>query len=174
MEETVYEGIIECILFACGQPLEKEKISMRLEIDLDKLASIIKSMNEKYSRANRGIFIREIGEGYQLCTKAEYHEYIDIFAQKERRPALSQAAYETLAIIAVNGPATRGLVERIRGVNSDGIFIKLTEYGFIEEKGRMDVPGNPYLYDITERFYRNFGISNRNELIKLFEDIKGE
>ncbi len=173
IEEPAYEGIIECLLFACGQPLEKEKIASRLNIDTDKLITIVNMMNEKYARANRGITIREIEDAYQLCTKIEYHEYMDIFAQKEKKPVLSQAAYETLAIIAVNGPATRAAVERIRGVNSDGIFIKLTEYGYIEEKGRMDVLGNPYLYEVTLKFYRDFGIAEEMAYLSWVEESKG-
>lgn len=174
MDEHTFEGIIECLLFACADPVEGLKIAQRLDIDIKRLDMIIGSMNEKYKRANRGIAIRRIGDSYQLHTKGEYHEFLDIFAQRERKPSLSQAAYETLAIIGVNGPVTRAQVERIRGVNSDGIIVRLTEYGFIEERGRLDVPGNPFLYDVTPLFYRDFGLSGRDDMVEIFENIKGE
>lgn len=163
-DESRIEGIIEGILFAYGKPIRKEQIIKVLNIDKEKLFEIIEVMNTKYKRANRGIIIREIDVGYQLCTKQEYYSYLKQIMEPERKHYLSQPAYETLAIIACNKPITRARIEQIRGVNCDSLVTKLLEYDLIKEAGRMDTPGRPILYATTEKFLRSFGFSSYDEV----------
>ena len=105
-----------------------------------------------------------VGEAYQLCTKQEYYEYLYTIFDKRNKPNLSQAAIETLAIIAYNPKITRAEIEAIRGVNSDGTIYKLLDYNLIEETGKLDAPGRPGTYGVTSEFLRIFGFNNLNEL----------
>jgi segregation and condensation protein B len=121
-------------------------------------------MKEDYKNEERGLQIINVGEAYQLCTKQEYYEYLYSIFDKRNKPNLSQAAIETLAIIAYNPKITRAEIEAIRGVNSDGTIYKLLDYNLIEETGKLDAPGKPGTYGVTSEFLRVFGFGNLNEL----------
>ena len=121
-------------------------------------------MKEDYKSENRGLQIVNVGEAYQLCTKQEYYEYLYTIFDKRNKPNLSQAAIETLAIIAYNPKITRAEIEAIRGVNSDGTIYKLLEYNLIENVGKADLPGRPTMYGVTENFLKMFGITSLEEL----------
>jgi segregation and condensation protein B len=121
-------------------------------------------MEEKYKNVNRGITIREINSSYQLCTKPEYSIYIKKLSEPRQKHTLSQAAYETLAIVAYNEPVTKAVIDNIRGVNSDSPIQNLTERNLIQEAGRMEAPGRPILYKTTEEFLRSFGFNTLNDL----------
>ena len=135
-----------------------------LSLDIEELLVIIDRMNTKYKRSNRGIMIREINDCYQLYTKPEYFHYLKELMEPKQKLSLSQAAYETLAIIACNNPITKARIEQIRGVNCDSLVTKLLEYELIKEAGRMDSPGRPILYETTEKFLRSFGFSSYDEV----------
>ena len=115
METEKIKSIIEAILFATGKIVTEEELIVNLEIDKQQLKEIIKSMQKDYEK--RGIEIIKIENGYQLCTKKEYYEYIYPIIDKRVKPNLSTAALETLAIIAYNQRTTRAEIEAIRGVN---------------------------------------------------------
>ncbi|HOJ10713.1 MAG TPA: SMC-Scp complex subunit ScpB [Clostridiales bacterium] len=168
MEEAdKIEGIIEGLLFASGVPLHKEKIMELLDIDEGKVVDTLERMNMKYGRNSRGIMIRKINDCYQLCTKPQYSDYIAKLVEPGYKSTLSQAAYETLAIIAYNKPITKAGIEKIRGVNCDSSIAKLLEGNLIREAGRMDSPGRPILYETTEDFLRYFGFSSNDDLYSL-------
>ena len=105
-----------------------------------------------------------VGEAYQLCTKQEYYEYLYTIFDKRNKPNLSQAAIETLAIIAYNPKITRAEIEAIRGVNSDGTIYKLLEYNLIESVGKLDAPGRPTMYSTTSNFLKLFDLESLEEL----------
>ncbi len=155
---------IEGILFAAGEPVKASKLAAVLEIDITEVEEAVKLLKYNYDTELRGLMIIEIDDGYQLCSRPEYYAYIQEILGEQRRQALSNAAMEALAIIAYKQPMTRGQVEYIRGVNSDGAINRLVERDLIEEKGRLDAPGRPILYGTTQNFLRCFGLKNPEDL----------
>jgi len=164
MEIRDIEGIIEGLLFASGDPLSLDKIAEILEIDKKTVKLIINNMIINFQNSKRGIMIREINNAYQLCTRFEHYEYIKKLFEPRQKQALSQAAYETLAIIAYNKPVTRAKIEQIRGVNSESAIARLLERNLIREAGRLDAPGKPVLYETTDEFLRSFGFKSYADL----------
>ena len=124
-------------------------------------------MKEDYKKENRGIELIEIDDGYQLCTKKELYNYIYPIIDKRTRPNLSNAALETLSIVAYNPRITRAEIEAIRGVSADAVVYKLLEYGLIEEAGKTDLPGKPMSYKTTKEFLKMFGFTSLNDLPEL-------
>jgi len=164
MEIKEMESVIEGLLFAAGDPLETEKIAEILEIDKKSARLVLNNMVANYRSSKRGIMIREIDGSYQLCTRFEHYDYIRRLFEPRQKQALSQAAFETLAIIAYNQPVTRTKIEQIRGVNSDSAVTRLVERNLVREAGRMDSPGKPMLYETTEEFLRSFGFKSKADL----------
>ena len=164
MEINKSKGVIEAILFAAGREVKITELMSALEESSEEIITLVESMKEDYKSENRGLQIVNVGEAYQLCTKQEYYEYLYTIFDKRNKPNLSQAAIETLAIIAYNPKITRAEIEAIRGVNSDGTIYKLLDYNLIEETGKLDAPGRPGTYGVTSEFLRIFGFNNLNEL----------
>ena len=162
MEIQKIKAIIEAVLFAAGRIVTEEELVLALEIDKKQIEEIIRNMQEEYKE--KGIEIIKIDNGYQLCSKKEYYEYIYPILDKRAKPNLSQAALETLAIIAYNPRATRAEIEAIRGVNSDGTIYKLLDYGLIEDAGKADLPGRPTTYKTTPEFLKMFGYESLAKL----------
>jgi segregation and condensation protein B len=164
MEIKEMESIIEGLLFAAGDPLEISKIAEILEIDKKTAKLILNNMVVNFQNSKRGIMIREIDGCYQLCSRFEHYEYLRKLFEPRQKQALSQAAFETLAIIAYNQPVTRNKIEQIRGVNSDSAVTRLLERNLIRDAGRLDSPGKPMLYETTEEFLRSFGFKSVADL----------
>lgn len=167
MEIDKMKAIIEAILFASGRPVEIKELISALELPEEDIIQIIESMKADFQEANRGIEIIKVGNGYTLCSKKEYYDYIYPLFDNRAKPNISNAAMETLAIIAYNPKITRAEIESIRGVNSDATIYKLLEYNLIEDAGKSDLPGKPTVYQTTEEFLKTFGISNLDELPEL-------
>ena len=165
MEIEKIKSIIEAILFAAGRVVTQEELVLALEIDKKQIEELVKNMQNDF--ANRGIEIIKVEDGYQLCSKKEYYEYIYPILDKRAKPNLSTAALETLAIIAYNPRATRAEIEAIRGVNSDGTIYKLLDYGLIEDAGKADLPGKPTTYKTTPEFLKMFGYESLSKLPEL-------
>lgn len=161
------KSIIEAILFAAGRPVSKKELLLSLEISEEDIENIIASMQEEYKLQARGIEIVKIEQSYQLCTKKELHDFIFPILDKRNKPNLSNAALETLAIIAYNPKISRPEIEAIRGVSADACVYKLLEYGLIEEAGKIDLPGKPMSYRTTDDFLRMFGYGSLEELPEL-------
>ena len=167
MEIEKTKAIIEAILFACGREVGIKELMSALEISSEDLLAIIESMRQDYQKEDRGIEIVKVQDSIQLTTKKEYYEYIYPIFDKRSKPNLSNAALETLSIIAYNPKITRAEIEAIRGVNSDGTMYKLLEYNLIENVGKADAPGRPSMYSVTNEFLKMFGITNLDELPEL-------
>ena len=165
MEIQKIKSIIEAILFSAGRIVTEDELVLALEIDKNQIEEIIRSMQEDYK--TRGIQIIKVENGYQMCSKKEYYEYIYPILDKRTKPSLSTAALETLAIIAYNPRATRAEIEAIRGVNSDGTIYKLLDYGLIEDAGKADLPGKPTTYKTTPEFLKMFGYESLAKLPEL-------
>lgn len=167
MDFSKEQSIIEAMLFAAGREVSVTEIMNVLEIGAEDINKIIQNMKMKYDVSESGLEIIKVEDGYQLCTKKEYYEYIYPLFDNRSRPNISNAALETLSIIAYNPKITRPEIESIRGVNSDGTIYKLLEFDLIEDAGRLDAPGRPTSYKVTKNFLKMFGISNLDELPNL-------
>ncbi len=167
MEINKAKGMIEAILFAAGREVKIKELMLALEANSEEIISLVESMKTEYQEENRGLQIINVGEAYQLCTKKEYYEVIYSIFDKRNKPNLSQAALETLAIIAYNPRITRAEIESVRGVGSDATIYKLLEYHLIEETGKLDAPGKPGTYGVTPEFFRMFGFNSLEELPEL-------
>ena len=167
MEIENKKAIIESILFAAGRVVTQNELMGNLEISEEELKTIMQNMQEDYKNNSRGIEIIKVEDGYQLSSKKEFYEYIYPIIDKRAKPNLSNAAMETLSIIAYNSKITRPEIESIRGVNSDGCIYKLLEYGLIEEAGKTDLPGKPMGYKTSKDFLRMFGYSSLEDLPEL-------
>ena len=167
MEQDKIKGVIESILFAAGREVRINELMSALEISSDEVINAVNSLKEDYESEERGLSIINVEDSYQLCTKKENYEYIYPIFDKRSKPNLSNAALETLAIIAYNPCITRAEIETIRGVNSDGTLYRLLDYNLIEESGKLDAPGRPMTYKTSNEFLKMFGISNLKELPSL-------
>lgn len=167
MEINQLKAAIEAILFAAGKPVTQKELILSLEISEEDIENIIASMQEEYKQQARGIEIIRINQSYQLGTKKELQDVILPVVDKRNKPNLSNAALETLAIIAYNPKISRAEIEAIRGVSADACVYKLLEYGLIEEAGKIDLPGKPMSYRTTDDFLRMFGYASLEELPEL-------
>ena len=167
MELEKIESIIESMLFAAGRMVSIEEMELALEISKEDIEKIIEKMQEEYKDAKRGIELIKLNNGYQLCSKKENYDYIYQIIDKRNKPKLSNAALETLSIIAYNPKISRAEIEAIRGVSVDATIYKLLEYGLIEEAGKLDLPGKPMSYKTSDEFLKMFGYSSLDELPEL-------
>lgn len=165
------EAAIEAILFTMGESVEAEKIAAAIDHDVETTVKIIHNMMDYYEDEGRGIRIIELEGSFQLCTKQEYYDTLIKVCSQPRKYTLSDAALETLSIIAYKQPITKLEIEKIRGVNSDRAVNKLVELGLVKEVGRLDAPGRPMLFGTTEEFLRTFGVQSIDELPVISEDM---
>mgnify|MGYP000856966874 CR=1 FL=1 len=156
---------IEALLFVSGDPLPLDRIAQVTGLEATVLKSILNTLAWRLEHdRQRGLLLREVEGSYFLATKPDMKDVLQRLFQPRQRPPLSQAAYETLAIIAYNQPVTRAQVESVRGVNSDSIMARLAERNLIQEAGHLDTPGRPILYTTTEQFLQDFGLRSVREL----------
>lgn len=158
------QGAIEAILFAIGEPVTIEQLSMALSYDADTIRMVVRGMMEQYDEECRGIRIVEIEDGYQMCTKNEFYDELSKIVNIPKKHMLTDVQLETLSIIAYKQPITRTEVEAIRGVSCVHAINKLVEYHLIEEVGRLDAIGKPILFGTTEDFLRGFGVKSTDDL----------
>ena len=159
------KAILEGLLFVVGEDgLSLEQIMDVLDITLENAKELIKELKVDYENAERGLRIDFLGNKFKLTTKYEHREYYQKLLLNPETNTLSQAALETLAIIAYNEPITRVQVDTIRGVGSKDIIRKLIAKGFIKENGRSDLPGRPILYETTSEFLDYFGLATIDDL----------
>lgn len=162
--ENDYSTAIEALVFASPEPLEDKEISRIVGCRKNEVQSIIDGLNNKYAESGRSFRIEKYSDRYRFFTLGEYDKYISRLAEIPRPVRLSKAALEVLSIIAYRQPSTRAEIERIRGVNPDGVLRTLMEKSLVEIQGRSDGPGRPLLYGTTRDFLDFFGISSLEEL----------
>ena len=162
------KSILEAILFAASEPISLEQFQDALP-DLDKRAVRrgLAELREDYQKMNRSFHLVEIANGYQICTRPEYSEWIQKFYTRQVRVTLSPSALETLAIVAYKQPVTRADVAAIRGVNSDSVLNSLLEKGLVRIAGRK--AGRSLLFSTTDEFLQQFGLKDASELPSLDE-----
>lgn len=167
-------AVLEGLLFVVGDDgLTLKQICEIMELSLEEGRDLILDLKNTYDDENRGIRINILGDRFKLSTKKEHREYYKKLVETPENNNLSQAALETLAIVAYNEPLTRIEVDEIRGVNSREMLRKLVAKGLVKEEGRSDLPGRPILYATTNEFLDYFGLSSKDQLPK-FEEIVEE
>ena len=164
MSEKKIMAVIEAVLFAMGDSVALSSLEHVLEMPQKEIREVIAKMNDKYKKADRGIYIVELENAVQLCTKPELYEYLIKVAKAPRKYVLTDTLLETLSIIAYKQPVTRLEVEKIRGVSCDHAVNRLLEFNLIQELGRLDAPGRPLLFGTTEDFLRTFGVKSLGDL----------
>lgn len=157
-------AVIEAVLFAMGDSVEMSKLTHVLELGEKEIREVIDQMNDTYKKSDRGIYIAELEDSFQLCTKPELYEYLIKVAKAPRKYVMSDTLLETLSIIAYKQPVTRLEIEKIRGVSCDHAVNRLLEFDLIQELGRLDAPGRPLLFGTTEEFLRTFGVKSLGDL----------
>lgn len=164
------EAILEGILFAIGEEgLSIEKLEEIMEVEYDELKEIIASLKKSYDCDNRGIKLDVLGNRLKLTTKSIHKEYYQKLLEDENTGVLSQAALETLAIIAYNQPITRVDVDEIRGISSSHMIRKLVSRDLVKEIGRSEAAGRPILYGVTDEFLDYFGLASIEDLPNIEE-----
>ena len=167
------KAILEGLLFVVGEDgLSIEQIMDVLAIDTETAKELIKELKVDYEDENRGLRIDFLGNRFKLTTKYEHREYYQKLLLNPETNTLSQAALETLAIIAYNEPITRVQIDTIRGVGSRDVIRKLIAKGFIKESGRSDLPGRPILYETTSEFLDYFGLATIEDLPDMREFLE--
>ena len=173
MEREEIKSIVENVLLAADQPINASDLSKIFlgGTDKEQLQSILEELQGEYG--SRSLQVTEVADGYQLCTRHEYNEYIRKFLKLDRSTRLSQPSLDTLSIIAYKQPLTRQEVDEIRGVDSSGVIKTLLEKKVIGPAGRKKVPGRPIMYRTTQKFLEYFGLKDLSDLPTL-EDLREE
>ena len=159
------KAVLEGLLFVVGEEgLTFEQIEDVLDISEEEAKTLLMQLKRDYEAEDRGLRIDFLGNRFKVTTKFEHKNYYQKLLENPETNTLSQAALETLAIIAYNEPVTRVQVDAMRGVGSTQIIRKLVAKGFIKEVGRSDLPGRPILYETTSDFLDYFGLSTIDDL----------
>lgn len=165
---------IEAILFAAGESIPVARLSLVLGVDEKEINLRANELQEKYSREQRGMRILRLEDRLQMCSAPEFAPLITKALEQRKPPMLSQAALETLAIVAYFQPVTRAYIDQVRGVDSSYTVGMLAERGLIEVCGKLDVPGRPSVFHTTDVFLRTMGISELSQLPPLPDMTNGE
>ena len=158
------KACVEGILFIAESPVHPKSIAKILNSDTGIITEIIGQLQAEYLESDRGFIVRKIGEGYRMYSNPSLTEILKEFVNTNIKMHVTQAALETLAIIAYKQPTTRSQVAEIRGVKTDSVIISLESKGLVKEAGRLKEPGNPIIYRTTGKFLEILGIGNLNEL----------
>ena len=164
MEQIELQRAIEAILFAAGERVDVSRLAFALEADEDEIITAADALADQLAFERRGIRVLRLEKGYQMVSSGEMADYITKALETRKPPKLSSSQLEALTIIAYYQPATKAMVEQIRGVDSSYSISALLNKKLIEEAGRLNVPGRPIQYRTTAAFLRTFALSSLEEL----------
>lgn len=164
LSTTSPKGALEALLLVSSDPVSASALAQALGIAPSEAASLLAELKVEYEEANRGFQLREVAGGWRLFTHPAYHDQVEAFVLSWDTQKLSQAALETLAVIAYHQPVTRETVKGIRGVNSDGVISSLVDKGLVREMGRDSQRGQAILYGTTSAFLEKFGLRSTKDL----------
>lgn len=164
MEFHELQRAIEAILFAAGERIDISRLSCALETGPVEIERAADALADEYAFQRRGIRILKLEKGYQMVSSGEMADLVTKTLETRKPPKLSSSQLETLTIIAYYQPATKAMVEQIRGVDSAYSVAALLNKKLIEEAGRLNVPGRPIQYKTTPDFLRTFSLSSLEEL----------
>lgn len=174
MELEQLHRAIEAILFAAGESVEVSRLAFALETDPDEIRKAADELANTYAYERRGVRIIRLEDAYQMVSSGEMADYVTKALETRKPPKLSAAQLESLTIIAYYQPATKAMVEQIRGVDSAYSVAALLNKKLIEEAGRLNVPGRPIQYKTTPDFLRTFGLKSLEELPPIEKITFGE
>lgn len=169
MPEEELPGAIEALLFVSDEPVNAITLADMLEVDTAVAQQALDTLREHLSAQDSGIQLREVAGGWRLFTHPRYHDLVERYVLSWDTRKLSQAALETLAVIAYNQPITRAGIASVRGVNSDSSVNSLIEKGLVREAGRDSAPGQPILYATTRTFLEKFGLTSLSDMPDIME-----
>ena len=167
MDKDKVKQIVEVLIFAADVPLPVNQIKSFIEnVSVREIKKAVSNLNLEYTQTNRSFQIVEVAGGYQMVSRDSFAPWLRKFFQKRIRSRLSQAALESLSVIAFNQPISKSNIEIIRGVNCDGVVKTLLDRKLVTIVGRADGPGRPLLYATTREFLRYFGVNELSDLPK--------
>ena len=164
LEPDSLKGALEAMLLVSSDPVSASSLAAILNVAPGEVASLLAELKVEYEEANRGFQLREVAGGWRLFTHPAYHDKVEAFVMSWDTQKLSQAALETLAVIAYHQPVTRETVKGIRGVNSDGVISSLVDKGLVREMGRDPQRGQAIIYGTTSAFLEKFGLRSTRDL----------
>ena len=164
-----FPAALEAMLFVSDEPVSVLTFAKMLDESAEEIEEALKTLQKRLNESNRGVVLREVSGGWRLFTHPAYHELIEKYVLSWDTRKLSNAAMETLAIVAYMQPVTRAQISAVRGVTSDGPLATLVERGYVREAGTADAPGNPMLYATTRTFLEKYGLRSPAELPDLEE-----
>ena len=174
MEQEQLMRILEAILFAAGERVEVSRLAQVLEVDAGEITQAADRLADELAYNRWGIRVLRLENGYQMVSSGEMADYITKTLETRKPPKLSSSQLETLTVIAYYQPATKAMVEQIRGADSSYSVAALLNKKLIEEAGRLNVPGRPIQYKTTPDFLRTFGLSSLEELPPIEKIAFGE
>lgn len=163
MNQDRMTGALEAVLFAAGEPVSVAELAQIMQLEKPQVWELLTALKKAYEAESRGLMLRETAGGWQLVTKPVHYNLLLALTQK-KEIKLTNAAMETLAIVAFRQPVTRAEMEAIRGVKVDRVLNTLLDLGLVSEAGRKKALGNPILYATTEKFLATFGLNSLKEL----------
>lgn len=164
LDAQTTRGIVEAILYVAGEPVPLEDLAHALDMTRSEMEEVLSDLRDTCELEKRGLRLNRYGDGVQLSIRAEYAPYVERLLQPVQQQSLSQAAMETLSVIAYRQPVTKADIEKVRGVKCDYSVQSLLNKGLIQEQGRRETLGRPILYGTTDAFLRHFGIENLDQL----------
>ena len=164
LDPSSLKGALEALLLVSSDPVSASSLAAALEISPGEAASLLAELKVEYEEANRGFQLRGVAGGWRLFTHPAYHDQVEAFVLSWDTQKLSQAALETLAVIAYHQPVTREAVKGVRGVNSDGVISSLVDKGLVRELGRDATRGGAIMYGTTNAFLEKFGLRSVKDL----------
>lgn len=164
LDPSSHKAALEALLLVSSDPVSASALGQAVGIAPGEAASLLAELQVEYEEANRGFQLREVAGGWRLFTHPAFHDLVEAYVLSWDTQKLSQAALETLAVIAYHQPATREVVRGIRGVNSDGVISSLVDKGLVREVGRDPERGQAILYGTTNAFLEKFGLRSIGDL----------
>ena len=173
--DTELRSITEALIFVAEEPISAKLIADVIKVDRDSVEKAISGLVTKYDEGNGGLQLREIAGGWQIATRAEFHEHVRAYLKSKPSAKLSLASLETLAVIAYKQPVTAPEILEIRGVQSPSAIKTLLDKRLIVAKGRKETVGRPMMYGTSKEFLIQFGLKDLSELpsIEDFQDLAG-
>ena len=167
MEPEELERAVDAGLFAAGVPVELKRLSQALGCETGEVQEAANRLMDRLGFERRGVRVVRLDGAYQMCSAGEMGDFVSRALETRKPPKLSASQLETLSVIAYYQPATKAMVEQIRGVDSSYSVTALLNKKLIEECGRLNAPGRPLQYRTTPDFLRTFGLSSLEELPEL-------
>lgn len=173
MNEAQRIGALEAMLFAHAEAVDTARLADALRLPVEDTRDLLQRLQKRYDEQESGFaLLRFEPDRWQMTTRPYYGEMVKRILDTRRNAPLSPAALEVLAVIAYNQPVSRSFIEQVRGVDSSSTVTKLLEKGLIEEAGRLDLPGKPVAFQVTDTFLRVFGMGSLNDLPPLHEEAE--